>query len=44
MSTEGTTARCLALWLHVLAVLALVGRVWLDRRGPKPLPRLEAKW
>ena len=34
----------LALWLHVFALAGLAGRVWLERRGPKPLPRVEAKW
>ena len=41
---EGTTARNLALTLHGLAVAALFARLWLDGRGPKPLPRLTAYW
>jgi hypothetical protein len=44
MTTEGTTARCLALWLHAFALAGLAGRVWLERRGTKPLPRVEVKW
>jgi hypothetical protein len=30
----------LAVGLHLIVVLAMVGRAWLDRRGAKPLPRL----
>jgi hypothetical protein len=30
----------LAVGLHLLVVLAMVGRFWLDRRGSKPPPRL----
>jgi hypothetical protein len=30
----------LAVGLHLLVVLAMAGRFWLDRRGTKPPPRL----
>lgn len=44
LTTEGTTVRCLAIWLHVFAFAGVLGRVWVMRRGNKPLPRLELKW
>lgn len=34
----------LLLVLHAAAVVALAGRFWLDSRGAKPLPRLDARW
>lgn len=37
---ERTVWLDLAVLLHVLVVLAMVGRAWLDRRGDRPPPRL----
>lgn len=34
----------LLLVLHAAAVVAMAGRFWLDSRGTKPLPRLDARW
>lgn len=34
----------LAVLLHVVVVLAMVGRAWLDRRGDKPPPRLVVQY
>jgi hypothetical protein len=44
LTPEGTTVRAIALWLHVLVPLALLGRVWLARREGQPTPRVELKW
>jgi hypothetical protein len=41
---QGTTAFDLAVLAHVLAVLGAAGRVWLDRRGTKPPPRLVVEY
>lgn len=39
-----TTARDLALALHVVAVLGLLARVWLDRRDGKPPPQVVVQY
>jgi hypothetical protein len=40
---SGTTARDVAILAHLLAVFALVVRIWLDRRGNRPPPRFEVR-
>ena len=44
LTTEGTTVRAIVLWLHLIVFLAMLGRVWLARRGNKPLPRVDWNW
>jgi hypothetical protein len=44
LTPEGTTARAVAIWLHIFVLLALLGRVWLARRENQPPPRVEVKW
>jgi hypothetical protein len=39
-----TTWLYLALWLHVLAILAIAARAGLDRRGTKPPPRVVVQY
>ncbi len=41
---QSTTARQLAVAAHLVALAALAGRWWLDRRGPKPPPRFATYW
>lgn len=40
LAIQTTTALDFAILLHVIAVLAILARIWLSRRGNKPLPRL----
>ena len=41
---QTTTAAVSAFALHIVALLAMVGWLWLRRRGSKPHPRLLAQW
>ena len=41
---QGTTARDLAIFAHLLAVVALLTRFWIDRRGTKPPPRFQIQY
>jgi hypothetical protein len=40
---SGTTARDVAILAHLVAVFGLVVRIWLDRRGHRPPPRIEVR-
>jgi hypothetical protein len=41
---QTTTAFALVWWLHIVAILAVAARIWLERRGAKPEPRLVWEW
>lgn len=43
-AVQPTTVRDLAVAAHVVAVLGVLARVWLTRRGPKPPPRLALEY
>jgi hypothetical protein len=43
-AVEGTTAFDVAVLAHAVAVLALLGRQWLTRRGAKPHPRIAVQY